>query len=50
MVVGGGICIRSSNLRLFERVVNAVRRAAPDTPMAFNTSPRDRADAASRWL
>ena len=50
IVIGGGIRIPSRNLPLFERVVNAVRRGAPDTPIAFNTSPANSADAAARWL
>ncbi len=50
IVIGGGIRIPASNLRLFERVIDAVRRGAPDTPIAFNTTPEDTADAASRWL
>jgi hypothetical protein len=50
IVIGGGIRIPSRGLALFERVVNAVRRGAPATPIAFNTSPNDTADAAARWL
>ncbi len=50
IVIGGGIRIPASNLKLFERVINAVHRDAPDTPIAFNSSPRDTADAAARWL
>ena len=50
IVIGGGIRIPASGLALFERVVNAVRRGAPDTPIAFNTSPANTADAAARWL
>ena len=43
IVVGGGIRIPSRGLRLFERVINAVHRGAPGTPIAFNTSPTDTA-------
>lgn len=50
IVIGGGIRVPSRGLQLFERVVNAVRRGAPGTPIAFNTSPNDTADAAARWL
>ena len=50
IVVGGGIRIPSRGLKLFERVVNALHRGAPGTPIAFNTSPNDTADAAARWL
>ena len=50
IVIGGGIRIPSRNLHLFERVINAVHRGAPRTPIAFNTSPSDTADSAARWL
>ena len=50
IVIGGGIRIPSRGLRLFERVINAVHRGAPGTPIAFNTSPGDSAEAAARWL
>lgn len=50
IVIGGGIRIPKRNLALLERVVNAVRSGAPGTPIAFNTSPIDTADAAARWL
>lgn len=50
IVIGGGIRIPSRGLKLFERVINAVHLHAPSTPIAFNTSPGDTADAASRWL
>ena len=50
IVIGGGIRIPSRGLALFERVINAVHRGAPGTPIAFNTSPDNTADAAARWL
>ena len=50
VVIGGGIRVPSRGLALFERVVNAVHLGAPKTPIAFNTSPSDTADAAARWL
>ncbi len=50
IVIGGGIRIPTRGLALFERVINAVHRDALGTPIAFNTSPGDTADAASRWL
>ncbi len=49
IVIGGGIRIPASGLKLFERVVNAVHRGDPGTPIAFATSPNDTADAAARW-
>ena len=50
IVVGGGIRIPSRLLPFFERVMNAIHRGAPGTPIAFNTSPKDTAEAAQRWL
>lgn len=50
VVIGGGIRIPPSNLLLFETVVNCVIPHAPGTPVAFNTSPENSADAASRRL
>jgi hypothetical protein len=37
-------------LALFETVINAVHKAAPNASIAFNTRPEDSADAAARWL
>jgi hypothetical protein len=50
VVIGGGIRIPPKSLLLFERLVNAVHRAAPAAAIAFNTSPQDTADAAARWV
>jgi hypothetical protein len=50
VVIGGGIRIPPSNLGLFEMIVNTIMRAAPATPIAFNTVPENTADAAARWL
>ena len=50
IVIGGGIRLPAKGLLLFERVVNAVHRNAPGTPIAFNTNPENTADAAARWL
>jgi hypothetical protein len=50
IVIGGGIRVPSRGLLLFERVINSIHRGAPGTPIAFNTSPNDSADAAARWL
>jgi hypothetical protein len=47
VVIGGGV---RNQLELFERVVNLVRRHAPDAAIAFNTSPADTFEAAARWL
>ncbi len=50
VVIGGGLRLPPKSLVLFEKVVNAVHKAAPHASIAFNTSPPDSADAAARWL
>jgi hypothetical protein len=46
-VVGGGV---RHEPELFERVVNLVRRHAPEAAIAFNQTPEDTFDAAARWV
>lgn len=48
VVIGGGIRIPPKSLLLFETLINAVHRSAPNACIAFNTSPQDTADAAAR--
>ena len=50
VVIGAGVRLPRRGLALFEAVVNAVRKAAPDAGIAFNTRPDDSADAAARWV
>ena len=50
VVIGAGVRLPPRSLGVFEVVINAVRKAAPGTPIAFNTRPDDCADAAARWL
>lgn len=50
VVIGGGLRIPAPSLLLFEQLVNAVHKGAPQAAMAFNTTPPDTADAAARWL
>jgi hypothetical protein len=50
VVIGAGIRLPPKSLWLLETVVNAVRKAAPDAAIAFNTRPEDSAEAAARWL
>ena len=50
VLVGGGIRKAEDLLELFERIVNLVRRHAPDAAIAFNATPGDIVDAATRWL
>jgi hypothetical protein len=50
VVIGGGLRIHPKSLALFERVINAVHKAAPQAAIAFNTKPEDTAEAAARQL
>lgn len=50
VVVGGGVRLPPRSLELFEVVINAIHKAAPDAAIAFHTRPDDSADAAGRWL
>ena len=50
VVVGAGVRLPPSQLALFEAVVNAIHRAAPQTAIAFNTRPEDTGAAAARWI
>jgi hypothetical protein len=50
VVIGGGIRLPPKSLLLFEALINAVHKSAPDAAIAFNTRPQDTADAAARWL
>ena len=50
IVIGAGVRLPPKNLPLFETVINAVKKAAPNASVAFNTIPEDSADAAARWL
>ena len=50
VVIGAGVRLPPRRLAIFEAIINAVHKAAPATPIAFNTRPDDSADAAARWL
>jgi hypothetical protein len=50
VVIGAGLRLPPKGLPLFEMVVNAVHRAAPQATIAFNTRPEDTAEAAARQL
>jgi hypothetical protein len=50
VVIGAGVRLPPPRLAIFEAVINAVHRAAPGAPIAFNTRPEDSAEAAARWL
>jgi hypothetical protein len=48
VVIGGGLRLPPKSLQLFETVINAVHKAAPNASIAFNTRPEDTAEAAAR--
>jgi len=50
VVIGGGLRLPPKGLLIFEKVVNAIHKAAPGSAIAFNTRPEDTAEAAARWL
>ena len=50
VVIGAGVRLPPKSLLLFESIVNAVHRGAPNASIAFNTRPDDSADAAARRL
>ena len=50
VVIGAGVRLPPSRLVLFESVVNAIHRAAPQAAIAFNTRPEDSGAAAARWI
>jgi hypothetical protein len=50
VVIGGGIRTAENQVRLFEQVINLVRRHAADAAIAFSSTPGDTFDAAARWI
>jgi hypothetical protein len=50
VVIGAGVRLPRNRLVLFEAVVNAIHRAAPQAAIAFNTRPEDSGAAAARWV
>jgi hypothetical protein len=50
VVVGAGVRLPPNRLALFEAVINAIHRSAPQTAIAFNSRPEDTGAAAARWL
>jgi hypothetical protein len=52
VVVGGGVrhAADQEQLERFEKVVNLVRRLAPDAAIAFSSGPETTFDAAARWI
>ena len=50
IVIGAGVRMTTKHVPEFEAVVNAVRQGAPETPLAFNSSPDSSGEAAARQL
>ena len=50
VTIGGGLRHADDQVELLERVVNLVRRHAPDAAIAFNDRPETTYEAAARWL
>ncbi|MEV7075823.1 hypothetical protein [Streptomyces sp. NPDC093990] len=50
VVVGGGLRHSEDQVELLERVINLVRRCAPDAAIAFNSTPDSTYEAAARWI
>jgi hypothetical protein len=50
IVIGAGLREPAERLLLFEKILNLVHRLAPDSRIAFNTTPADTAETAQRWV
>jgi hypothetical protein len=50
VMIGAGIRMPLEHLVLFEKVINAVHVAAPNTKICFNATPMDIATAVQRWV
>jgi hypothetical protein len=50
IVIGGGLRMPPKNLGLFEKVINAVHKAAPGASIAFNEGPDTTPAAVERWI
>ncbi|WBO21054.1 hypothetical protein [Sphingomonas abietis] len=50
VVIGGGVRLAHNSVPILEAIVDAVRRLAPATPIAFNEGPEKSLEAAQRWV
>lgn len=50
IVIGAGIRHDPDYLLVFEQVINLIKETAPESQVAFNTSPFDIVDAVGRYL
>ena len=49
VVIGAGIRTLPVYFALFEKLINTIHAEAPQARIAFNTSPKDTAEAVQRW-
>ena len=50
IVIGAGVRMTTKHVAEFEQVIDAVRQEAPQTPIAFNSSPDSSGEAAARLM
>jgi hypothetical protein len=50
VTVGGGLRHSDDQVELLEKIVNLIRRYAPDAAIAFNSTPDTTYEAAARWI
>lgn len=50
VTVGGGLRHSDDQVELLERIINLIRRNAPDAAIAFNSTPDTTYEAAARWI
>ncbi len=50
VIIGAGLRLPPENMLLFEKVINLVHELAPQSRIAFNTTPADTAEAVQRWI
>lgn len=50
VMIGAGLREPLELLLLFENVLNAVHRLAPQAAICFNSSPEDSVEAVQRWI
>lgn len=50
VVVGAGVRTDLAHTLLFEKIINAVHRGAPQAAIAFNVSPDTTPQAVARWV
>jgi hypothetical protein len=50
ILIGAGVRLDPESLIVFEDLVNAAHKAAPEAAIFFNTNPSDTAEAVKRWI